>query len=456
MVYSNSVVFLFKESKLMSMKYILFLLSLTFGTCSWAQEKMDLPKAISVGLENNFGIKINDRFILIAENNNTWARAGKYPTVDLNSNFNNTLTSDNNPASFLRGEFYNGGINLSANAQWVVYNGGRVKIVKDQLTMAIAQQKLTKESEIHDLLRVIYQQYYDVLFQQERLTVLQSTFNLSKDRLAYEETKREFGASNSFNIIQFENAIFTDSTNLINQLQNIEISKRNLYNTLNVIGFPNYEFDERLSISIEELDVERMKDVLAEENYTLKTLSMIASLNQLNTKIEKTNRKPRVSLNAALTAAENGFQFFGDNPQTGEPFGFLLSNRINGSIGAQATWNLYDGGVRKTNIQNAMVQEDIDHLTLLEAKAQLSNQITILADNYSNQTVLLDLADQQIRLVERNLEITEERYKGGLITSIDFRNVQNQYLNAAFAKVNAIYSLILTKSEIDYLVGSYQ
>lgn len=429
-----------------------FLFAVSFA---WSQENINLPKAISIGLENNYGIKINDRFIQIAEKNNTWARAGKYPTVDLNSNFNNTITSDNNPASFLRGEFYSGGLNVGLNAQWVVFSGGRVKIVKDQLMMAIDQQKLNKEREIHDLLRTVYQQYYDVLFQQERLAVLRSTFELSKDRLAYEETKRAFGSSNSFNIIQFENAVFTDSTNLINQLQNIEISKRSLYNTLNIIGFPSYQFSERLSIQLEEIDLERLKDVMSEDNYTLKTLDMISSLNQLNTKIERTRMRPTVSVSASLAGAENAFQIFADNPQTGEYYDFLLSNRVNGTVGAQASWNLYDGGVRKTNIQTAMIQEDIDRLSLLEAKAQVSNQIDILADNYANQKVLLDLAGEQIKLVERNLEITEERFKGGLITSIDFRNVQNQYLNAAFAKVNAIYSLILTKSEIDFLVGKY-
>jgi len=68
---------------------------------------------------------------------------------------------------------------------------------------------------------------------------------------------------------------------------------------------------------------------------------------------------------------------------------------------------------------------------------------------------LLDITDRQIQLANSNLEISEERFKAGQLTSLDYRNVQNQYLNAAYGKVGAIYSLLITKSEIDFLVGVF-
>ncbi len=430
---------------------VLFIMALSVH----AQESMTLPKAISMGLEKNYQIKVDDKFILIAENNDTWARAGKLPTIDLTANFSNTVTQDNNPASFLKGEYYNGSLNGNVAANWVVFAGGRVQIVKDQLGISVDQQRLNKLTGVHELMRNIYQDYYDVLFQQERLIVLESSLSLSKNRLAYEETKRSFGASNSFNLIQFENAVLSDSINLVNQIQQVEISKRNLYNTLNIIGYANYTFPERLAIINEQIDIASLKKVLSEENYTLKSLEMIASLNRLNTKLEKTDMLPTISVNASVGAAENGFKIFADNPMTGEPYDLLFSNRLNGSIGASASWRLFDGGVRKADIANAQIQEDIDQINIVEAQATLGNQLDILVDNHENQLQILSLSDEQIKIAERNLEITEERFKGGQISSIDFRNVQNQYLTAAFSKVNAIYSLILTKSEIDFLVGTF-
>lgn len=420
-----------------------------------AQENMTLEKALAIGLENNYGIKIADVDIQIAENNNTWARAGKSPTVDLQGFFNNNIVRDNNPASFLQGTYYNGSLGVSANADWVVYNGGRIRLNKEQLMLAVDQQKLNKETGIHTLFRSIYQDYYEVIFQQEQLEVLEQVFALTKDRLIYEEAKREYGSSNSYNLIQFESNVIADSNSVITQIQNVKTAKRNLYNTLDISGTANYSFNERLSITTEPIDEEKLKEVLSEENYTLKSLEMIAMLNQLNTGMAEAATKPVVSLNGSVGFAENGFKFFADNPQTGEPLPFQDSNRLTGSINANISYNLFDGGVKRDNIQNAKLTEEIDQLNILEAKAELQNQLDILIENYTNQIDVLSLTDTQISLAERNLQITEERFKAGQVTSLDFRNVQNQYLNSAFSKVSAIYSLLISKSEIDYLSGRF-
>jgi len=434
--------------------YILFSFLLLNFTLK-SQELMTLQKAISIGLENNFSIKIAEKNIQIAANNNTWAKAGKSPTIDLVGTFNNGLTEDQNPASFLQGTFYNGGLNLGLDANWVLYNGGRVKLNKEQLGLSTDQRKLEKETEIQDLLLNIYQQYYDVIFQKEQYDVLLESKNVSEKKLKYEEARQEFGASNTFNIIQFESAILTDSINLINQKTNIEASQRTLLKTLNLSGFEIYKYEEKLNTNLEELDSEKLKAKLQENNFTLKSLNLLKSVSKLNTRIQRSTNKPTISLNAGINAALNGFKFFADNPQTGEPFGFQDSRRYNGSVNLSLRYNLFDGGQLNTDIKNSEIQEEIDELSYLEAQAELNNQLDILINNYNRQIEVLTLWDQQIKLAQKNLDITEERFKTGQVNSIDFRNIQIQYINTAFGKVGAIYNLILTKSEIDYLVGSF-
>lgn len=437
------------------MKYTYILILTLLTNVMFGQQVMSLEKALAIGLENNFGIKIADKAIQIAENNDTWARAGKTPTVDLNGFFNNTMTKDNNPASFLRGTYYNGSLGGTVNANWVLYNGGRIALNKDQLELAVSQEKLNKSSDINGLFRTIYQQYYEVIFQQEQLAVLNQILSLSQDRLSYENTKKEFGSSNAYNLLQFESAVLADTNAIISQEQRVEVAKRNLLNTLDVSGYESYTYSDRLSINPEEIDVDKLKQSLGEENYTLKSLQMIASLNKLNTGIAQSATKPTVSVSGSVGFAENGFKIFADDPNTGDPYPFLLSNRMTGTVNANLSWNLYDGGVRNDDIQSAKMQEEIDQLTILEAKAELNNQLDILIDNYYNQVELLELTDRQIKIANQNLKITEERFKAGQLTSLDYRNVQNQYLNAAYSKVGAIYSLLITKSEIDFLVGLF-
>jgi len=431
------------------------IITLSFTQLCVSQQEMTLEKAISLGLENNYGIKIADINIQIADNNNTWARAGRAPIINLGLSLSNTIVNDNNPASFLQGTYYSGSLGPSVDVQWIISNGGRIKFSKEQFGILGDQQRLNKDVEIHNLLITIYQQYYQVLFLQEQFEVLESNLSLSRDKMNYEITRRSFGATNSFNLIQFENAILTDSTNIVSQQQAISTAKRNLYNTLDIRGMQNFSFSERLNTTVEDIDVDKLSEVLSEENYTLKTLEVIASLNRLNTKLNEASLKPTISLSASGGITENAFKFYADNPNTGEAFTTQLSERLNASINANLSWNLYDGGVRKTNLQNAKLQEEIDLLGLLEAKAEINNQLDILVENYHNQVDLLEMADRQVQLAQRNLEMTEERFKAGQITSLDYRNIQTQFLSASFNKVGAIFNLILTKSEIDFLVGKF-
>lgn len=438
------------------MKHIKFYIALVTFILSFqlnGQEVMTLQKAISIGLENNYGIKISEKYIEIADNNNTWAKAGKMPTIALVGTLNSSLTEDQNPASFLQGTFFNGSLNLGFDVNWALYNGGRVKLNKEQFDLASNQRLLENKIEIQNLLRLIYQQYYDIIFQKEQFDVLQRSKEVSEDKLKFEEARKEFGASNSFNIVQFESAVLSDSTALINQKQNIELAERTLLNTLNLSGFEKFKYDEKLSTQIEELEVDKLKSELKQENFTLKSIELLKSVNSLNTRIQQSFKKPTVNFNGGINAAQNGFNFFADNPQTGQPFGFQDSRRYNASVNLSLRYNLFDGGALRTDVQSAKIQEEIDALTYMEAQAELNNQLDILINNYSRQVEVLKLWDEQIQLAQLNMDITETRFKAGQVTSIDFRNIQTQYLNTAFGKVGAIYNLIIIKSEIDYLVG---
>lgn len=435
-------------------RILVFSLSL-MSLALYGQKELTLERAIAMGMENNFQILIDDTNIQVAENNDSWARAGRGVVVDLTGSFTNNLTKDNNPASFLQGTFYNGSLGASVGATYVPYAGGRIKVLKEQLGKQTESTLLSKQANINAMVTDIYQRYHEVLLQQERLEVFRTAYTLSSDKVAYENTKREFGTSNMYNIVQFESAVVADSISMIQQRQVIVISKTQLFAAMDMDYDATYVLTERLSVIPEEIDREELQSALTEDNFTLRSLEIVSALNRLNTRLAQAAKRPTVSLNGSVGFSEQAFKFFGENPNTGVELPLIFSNRLTGNIGAQVNWNLYDGGVRNADIQNAKLQEEVDRLTVEEAQISISNQLDLLAVNYNNQLILLDLADDQISLAQKNLDISDERLRSGQLTSIDYRNVQTQYLNAAFNKVNAIYDLIITKSQIDELVGVF-
>ena len=128
----------------MSLKKSLFsaLLTLCFSLSLNAQQALSLSDAIMKGLENNYRIEISELQRDIAANNNDWAIAGRYPTINLTANSNNNYRNSSNPGSVLReSNTFNVGITPGIQANWVLFDGYRVNITKKQLE---GQQQLSE------------------------------------------------------------------------------------------------------------------------------------------------------------------------------------------------------------------------------------------------------------------------------------------------------------------------
>ena len=62
-----------------------------------AQEKLSLAQAIEIGIQNNYQIEIAKQNLQVANNNNDWGAAGRYPRLDFNINSINTFVKLNIP-----------------------------------------------------------------------------------------------------------------------------------------------------------------------------------------------------------------------------------------------------------------------------------------------------------------------------------------------------------------------
>ena len=87
----------------------------------------------------------------------------------------------------------------------------------------------------------------------------------------------------------------------------------------------------------------------------------------------------------------------------------------------------------------AKVQELSTQLEIEDFKRNLHVQLENTLATYNNEKRLVDLTNGLVANAQRNLQIADERFKGGLINSFDFRTIQISYINAAQSRLNAIF-----------------
>ncbi|MBK8706008.1 MAG: TolC family protein [Saprospiraceae bacterium] len=140
-------------------------------------------------------------------------------------------------------------------------------------------------------------------------------------------------------------------------------------------------------------------------------------------------------------------------PAGGTRPGGITSSSFNGFINFSASYTLFDWGLRQRQIERSKMEELIAQLNISDLQRTLTNNLENTWAQYNNQKELLDVTTQLVNNAQRNLEIAEERFRGGLINSFDYRTIQLGYINATQSQLNAYFNLKTTETELVRLIG---
>ena len=138
------------------------------------------------------------------------------------------------------------------------------------------------------------------------------------------------------------------------------------------------------------------------------------------------------------------------NPATAFAAG---SNATGLNAGISLSWNLFDGGATKTRVANAKIALENQKILKEQQVETLANTLKNTYEAYNNALFVLDAQEQNVTTNQNNFERTQERYKLGQVTSIEFRQAQINLLNSQTALNNAKYDAKLVELQLLQLSG---
>jgi outer membrane protein TolC len=436
---------------------LIILLTLCIGAFpSVAQQPLSLSDAIQIGLENSYQIRIAETNREIAENSNDWAVAGRYPAISLTLNNQNGYRNINNPISFIPELYsFSTGFTPGANASLTLFDGYRVRYNKERLEQEALQSEQQIALAVESTIQQVINAYYQALVQQEQVDVLEEVLELSRDRIAYQKAQQEFGQAGTFDFLQTQDAYLNDSTNYLLQKNNLDVALRTLKQAMGVDDpTVSFRLTGELDIPAARYELGGLRQKMLAANKQLQDAYITRELAQTNRDITQANRYPRVALN---TTANYDWSISSGQGTTsnGEirEIQALASRTVNVGLNFSVNYTLFDWGVRNINEQNARLQEVNTQYQIEDLKRQLNAQLENTYATYLNQQQLVAVNEQLLANAARNMEIAEERFRGGLINSFDYRTIQVAYLNAAFARLNAIFNLKQTETELLRITG---
>jgi outer membrane protein TolC len=411
-----------------------------------AQEKLQLNEAIVKGLENNFQVQIFKEYTKIAELNNNWGTVGRYPSINIGALSVNRY--DNSPSNMNpddRTGRYAYTVSPFVDVKWLLFNGFSVKMNKDKLNLLEIYSNGNSALVVENTIQAVILAYYRILLEEERLKVLVQVKDLSGDRYNYEMIRKEIGSAVTFEVLQAKNSFLSDSTNYLLQQLNVKNAYLNLNLLLGESAQNSFVLVDSFLVETNTYVLEDLMKKMMASNRTLRNQFVNQEILKKDIGIKKAGQWPTLSLNGG--ADYNNSRYFYNNASDADAYTF--DYYANFSL----SFNLFNGGNTKRAIEGARINENIGNIEIKEMSQKLSNYLLNQYDLYNIRKQLLNVAESNMESAELNMQIATDKYKNGSINSFNFRDVQMIYLNAAHRKLNAIYDLIDTHTELLRLTG---
>lgn len=433
--------------KKMNFKYIILAISFTFLSQIEAQKVLSTQEAISLALENNYGIKMANNTVEIADNNANILNSGFLPTITGNSGA--TYNLDNTEAVFSNGNVTNlngaesSRFNASVNLNYTLFDGlGRrynYKRLKEQKQLTELEARETIENTMLQLFTV----YYNVAQLSQNIEAVEQTLRISKDRLIRAEYQFDYGQSTKLGVLNAQVDINNDSINYINIRQQLKSAKRDLNVILGNSVANTFEVDTLINFVLN-LNKEDLLNKVKANNVALLQVEKNLIINEYDIKSWKSDYLPTLGLTGT----------YGWNKNNNNAASFLETSTNTGlSGGLNLSWNLFDGGGTLTRVKNAKISLENQKLQKEQIVINIERDFENAWDDYQNKLTIFNVQEQNIITSKNNFDRTQEKFKLGQASSIEFREAQLNLLNTELSRNQAKYDAKLAELFVLQLSG---
>lgn len=432
--------------RVLSFIFLSLLLSFSYSIVA---QVINLEECLTIGLEQNFDIRIKRNEQTISDRNVTWGNAGLMPTIDATTGVN--LKSDNANQTPADGSEENSirnnntqALNASVNLNWTIFDGFNAQTNYKKLKELRSMGELSTQLTIESFIANLSAEYFNLVKETMRMQNLKSAVKLSGEQLRIVEARYQIGDLSRLDLQQARVDFNSDSSRLIYQYEVLNTSRIRLNELMGVDSVETPLVAADTSIVLTPI---APKDVLwnsvLTSNILLQLTQKDIALSQLNLKNIESRYYPYVRLNTG--------------------YGFSHFNYDVGSFDKQRTWgpnvgvtvgiNLFDGFNKRREQKNARTRIENTQLEREQMQLAIKSDFANMWQSYLNNLELFQLEKENVEVARENYNIAIERYKLGDLAGIRLREAQNSLLDAEERLVTAQYNIKMNEIALKQISG---
>ncbi|WP_457611529.1 TolC family protein [Lutibacter sp.] len=437
----------------MRTKIVTALAFVFFITINAQDKKWTLQECVNYALENNISIKRSELNIELKNEEIVNRKSGLYPTVSASTSQRLTFGSAQDRVTFRRVNATSHSTSIGINAGITIFNGFRIINQVEQARIGLEASKYDLEKLKDDISLTVVNSYLNVLFNKENLKIAKSQIEVSQKQVSQISRLVEAGVQPKSNLLEVEANLANDEQKVVTAQNSLDLALLDLAQTLQLdyVGFdveniivntPSELLMYDKALPIYKIALENRSEI---KSAKLNVLSASKGID-----IAKSGFLPTLSFNYNFGSAAS---FLDLASISNKAFFYQLDNNKNNSFSLSLNIPIFSGFRVKSNVNSAKINYEISQFNLEDTKIQLRKIIERAFMDAKAALKTYVAAEKNVTSQELSFKNSQESYNLGVMTSFDFEQVKNRFLNAQASLINAKYDFVFRTKVLDFYVG---
>jgi outer membrane protein TolC len=407
---------------------------------------LSFESAAKIALQKNFDIIIADNELTKAKNMNHAGQAGMLP--DLNAGAGYSRADNTTRQRYSNGDEIDrsGAVTENLNAEvvlgWTIFDGLRMFSTKRKLSEIASLGETAFKMRMEEVYLQVSSAYYSIIRQQQLIRNLKEDEALARERLTITERRMQNGSGSRLDYLHAKTDLNARLSEIRNQETILESYRIELNRLLTLPPASVYLVEDSVRLSYT-ITFEELKNKSMESNQERNYYRQQLLISELELKESSAGRWPQIRLSGSYNYSN-----------TENEAGFIRLNKFQGmSYGVSASLPVFNGLRISREIKNARLDVVNARLASQQVEEAINADLLLAFNKFEEQKSILKIEEENILAATEILQISQERFRSGISSILELKEVQRGFENAVTRLVNARYEAKMAENNLKKLAG---
>ncbi len=422
------------------------IVGLSFQAAAQVKKKISLNEAISIALENNYGLQIAENNEQVAQQVKAAATSGFLPKVNATASTISTRSDVRQELSTGNTISRNGALSSNTNAAvsltYTIFDGLKMFATYEKSRLQSEAATVLMKQEMLNTVEEVTLSYCNLVRLGQQMSALEELMKISEERIKIADAKLNAGLSPKTEWLQSKILYNAQKSAYISVKGQLPAARQQLSKSMGLAELAEYETEENIRVKYSP-NFQLVQNAISSNNSSLIIAKKNQEIREQEVKELRAGMLPKLDFvsSYAYSRAQSQAGLLLVNQNQGLNYGFTISIPLFGGFVANK-------GLKIASLNASSAMMEVENI-----KNQLAVETVSAWYTFDNSRELLILEEENTKLAKENVGIALERFRQSQTSVLELQEAEQSLEEAQNRLINARYQAKAAELRLRNLSG---